>query len=98
MPIAANVTKSWEDSSIKMSGSLDTDLARSLSGKLATYVKMQTIDDFDQIEAFEGGYRHRHSNCWQGNVKYINGRVSHIRIINRETNAEVLSVKFSAWK
>lgn len=97
MPAVSTLVKSWSDNTIEMSGSIDVEQARALSGKLATYIKMDQIDEFDRRDVYEGGFKHRNTFCWEGNTKYISGRVSSIRVVNRETGGEVLSIKFTAW-
>lgn len=98
MPVADNVTKSWQYNFIRISGDFDVDRARNLSGKTATYVRMKSIDIFGRIHAHEGGFKYRESYCWEGTNAFILGRVASIRVVNKITQQDLVNITFTEWK
>ncbi len=98
MPIAPDGDRNMKTGDIFMSAPMSPDEARALSGKLATYVKMDSIDGLDSREVHPGGFRYSGSSCWAGTTWYISGRVSTIKVVNKESGQEIVSIKFLSWK
>ncbi len=97
MPIAkhANLT-GFNEHFMSVEGEIETDVARSLSGKLATYITLDNITGTSYRRIADGGYQMDGDNnyCYGGTHAYVNGRIYTMRIVNKETGVTILSLAF----
>ena len=100
LPAATNFQKKWDDDWIKLTGSMDIDSARKLSGNVLTYVSMKSIDYISSYSIADGGYimPNDSSGCYAGHHRTITGEIGKIRIVDKTNNSLIAVVEFAEYR
>lgn len=97
-PVATNPTKKWVDDWITLTGSMDIDVARKLSGNVLTYITMKSIKYVYSDSIANGGYNmpRDSSACHAGNFNVIRGAIGKIKIVDKSNNALIAEIEFTS--